>query len=702
MPFPVDPQAFFAPKSVAFIGASEDNDRFRSLYDNLTAGGRTPEIQFVNPNRETVFDAACYDSIADVPVTVDLAVIVVPASVVPSVFEECGQAGVGAAIVVSAGFAETGEQGRQRERRLRELSEQYDLPFCGPNTFGMLSTYDRTFLAQISTTDIPSGNVGAVLQSGGLLNQLLASGRQRGFGFSKVIDSGNGTSISATQFIEHLIEDDHTDVVVGVIEGFSTPKQFLDVAAKAVREGVPLIVLKLAQSETGQDIAQSHTGAVATSRRITSAVFDQYGVVRVNSFDMLIEAAELFAKVDSVDGNGVGVIEISGGGCTLFSDAIAETELELPTLSPAATEQLQDVVPPIGVVRNPVDLAMGWQTEAMETAHPTALRTLANEPEIDIVVSRLSVPESGALGPIADRLTEIQDVAAESETVFAVVSRASGCVSEEWTSAVSETEVPFLQEYHKATETLEKLHAYVDVREHFEDESETTVDETLRLDTTGTMTEYEATQTLAEIGLPVVEQRLTTSKQQALNAAEAIGYPVCLKLASSTLQHKSDVGGVKTDIADPDDLRRAYDELEAIAETNPAVGADTMRGVLVQEMLDEGQEILVGAKQTPFGQAVVVGLGGIFTEVLGDTSIRIAPVSSSTSRRMLQELDGYEALTGVRGQDAVDIEGLCDVIARFSEFVAVNDHLVEADLNPVIATADRISIVDALFRFDQD
>lgn len=697
---PHDLDPLFKPETVAFIGASENSGRFLSIYDNFVEYGREQNSFFVNPNRDSVFGDNCYDSILDVPAEIDLAIIIVPAQVVPGVFEECGEANVRTAMVVSAEFGESGEEGKKRQQRLAKLSEKYNLPFCGPNTYGVLSAHDDTAIAQVSSLNFDVANVSAVLQSGGLLNQVLYSGAERGFGFSKIVDSGNEASITSSQYIDYMLEDENTDVVIGIIEAFRNEEEFLSVAEKAAELSKPLVILKIARSEKGGEMAQSHTGAITESDDIVTAALKQHGVVQAPSLDLLIETAEIFSKVSTIPGNGVGVIEISGGGCTLFTDAVAETELQLPELSPSTIDVIEGHLPAIGVARNPVDMAMGWGAEAMTDAHSGVLQALDQEDDIDVIASRLSIPQEGSIGAAGDRLEDIKEANEQSDKTFVVISRASGKVSNQWTERIKDTDIPFLQEYHKSIRALELASQYAAFQEVFpERKGFSSSLEQIEFDTNRSIIpEHEAKDALSELDLTMPEEQLATSREEAVQIADEIGYPVCLKIISADVPHKSDVGGIATGITSRDEVKENYDRvLDSLSEARPDAVID---GVLVQEMVEDGVEVLVGAKQTQFGQAVIVGLGGVFTELLDETSIRIAPFQPAVAKEMLQELRGSDVLTGARGGDAVDVGAFADTIASFSEFVAANQSITEADLNPVIVTDRGAYIVDALFHID--
>lgn len=694
---------FFDPDRVAFIGASEESSRFVSMYDNLHEyGDDGQETYFINPNRDTVFGKRSYDSIRDVPSDIDLAVIIVPSHVVPTVFEDCCKAGVHTALIVSAGFSEEGKEGQERERKLVELSEEFGVPFCGPNTYGGFSAHDGVAPIQASTLNFDDGNVAAVLQSGGLLNQVLYSGIERGFGFSKVVDSGNEASITAADYIDHMLEDDETNVIVGIIEAFHEPRRFLDVAEKAVDVGKPLVILKMARSEKGGQIAESHTGALTAADDVVVAALKQYGVVQVESLDMLIEIAELFSKKTYTPNEKVSVIEISGGGCALFSDAIAETELDLPDLSSDVVDAIDEHLPPIGVARNPVDMAMGWGAEAMEEAYPNVLRILEEQTDTQLIVSRLSIPQDGPITTTEKHLQTIQKINRNSDKTFVVISRTSGRVSSEWTEMVKDADIPFLQEYHKGIRALDHLQRYSKFTDARKERTQTapvlpSVDFNPEH---GVVTEHRAKRILTELGLETPTEQIVMSEDEAVSAAESIGYPVGLKILSPDIPHKTDVGGVDIGLDTPECVRRSYDEIITTVE-DQRPGAE-IEGVLVQQMINDGVEVLIGSKRSKFGQAVVCGIGGVFTELVDDTTIRIAPFTADEAQEMLGELEGYGLLKGARGQDPVAVDELAETLALFSAFVAENEVITEADLNPVIVTSEDAYIVDALFHVESE
>lgn len=693
---PLDLDPLFGPNSVGFIGASEDSPFFKNIYSNITEYGPDRDLFFINPNRESVFKHDCHDSIKDVPDEVDLAIITTPVSVVPAVFKECCQANVGSVIVVSAGFGEAGETGEKYQRQLTELSEEYDVPFCGPNTFGLLSVYDEIVPAQVSTLDFNRGNLSIVTQSGGLMNQILYSANERGYGFSYVVDSGNEAGIVAADYIEYFLKDENTDVIAGVIEGFSKPEKFVEIARKAVKAGKPVIVLKLARSERGGEIAQSHTGSMTTSDDIVTSLLKQYGVVQADSLDMYIELSELFSKVQEVAGGNMAVIEISGGGCTLFSDAASETEhLTLPSLTSETNDRIEENLPPLGSAHNPVDLGVGWGADGMDETHTEILDALADQEDIDLLVSRLSIPQTGPVDTAAARYSELEEITSETDVQSFAVSRASGQVSDQWRSRIRNSDVPFLQEYHKGTKAIDRIAWYSDVVESADRRFREQADGD-RLDIeSGIVNEYRAKQMLSDQGLPTVREELASSAEQAVSIADDIRYPVCLKVVSDDILHKSDIEGVKINVATPEEVREAYTDIErAVSNHSPDASID---GILVQEMVSEGVEMLLGSTETPFGQMIVIGLGGIFTEVMDDTSMRLAPVTTLEAEEMTQELQAYDVLRGVRGEQTPDVESLVELIKQFSEIVAINDQLAEIDLNPVIVDEDGAHIVDALF-----
>lgn len=689
----------FDVDQLAIIGASEDVPIFGSLYNNITTYGAEQDLFLVNPNRETVRGKDCYSSVTEINEPIDLAVIIVSAPHVVDVFEECCIADVKTALIIASGFGEMGEKGQEREKRLIELSQEHDLPFCGPNSLGLVSVHDdlATMISPLSVVD--EGAVGLISQSGSLMVEVYRSGIERGLGFSKIIDGGNQSVFSAADYIEDMVEDENTEVITAIIEGFAKPRKFIRVAKQAAEKGKPVIVLKLASSQEGKDVARSHTGTLTSSSDVVNAVFDQTLVAGVDSLAALVEAAEISLKAKRVEGNRVAVVDNSGGGATLFSDVIAETSLKLAELETESKNRLQELLPPIGTHSNPLDTGVPWHYSAMDKIAPQLFDILATDKNVDVAVIRLEQTlDSARIDEfLTNRFEEIVEVNADTDTQFVVSTRPTYKTFDEWTEVIRGEEVPAVQSYKLGIAALDR---YVEFEtEEVQIEELSPAGDSIDIeDDKSVLHEFDAKRVLAEQGFPVTEEAIASTKQEAIELASEIGYPVCLKIVSSDIVHKTDLDAVVVGIDDVDSAATAYERiLTNVEEKAPDANVE---GVLVQEMISDGVEVLLGAKQTPFGTAIVVGSGGTLAEILDDTAIRIAPFSKSTARDMIESLQGYELLEGVRGSTGGNVDSLAEFVSDFSTFAADMDTIQEIDLNPVLVTSEGAYAVDAVFELE--
>lgn len=459
----VDLDPLFNPETIAFVGASENSGYFTSVLQNIRETGGDIRTFFVNPNRDSVLGSDCFDAVHDVPEQIDLAYLLVPAEIVPAVFQDCCEASVGACVIASAGFAETSADGSELQDTLVELSTTYSVPFCGPNTFGLVSTDGFPGLV-IPLPDLPEGTVACVTQSGGLLMELLYCGLARDFGFAKVVDSGNQASLSEADYIEHFLNDDRTELVVGLIESFAEPERFLELCAEARSRNIPVVVHKLARSDEAKPIARSHSGSNPSPFDEVSAALERHGVVQTASLDELIETIELFTSATAeLTNETVALIEISGGGCSSYVDAIAESQLELAEFSDELNAELRQYIPDyIGRAGNPIDLGGigGWQGEVMADIYPSILELLDERSEAGTVVARINPPESGGGDGKIERVEETALRAETSEKQFVIGSRTSRCASSEWIEAVHSRGLPFVQGYLKTIRAIDNYRSY--------------------------------------------------------------------------------------------------------------------------------------------------------------------------------------------------------------------------------------------------
>ena len=691
-------------KSMAFVGASDSTNFGKGAWRALGEIGFEGEYFPVNPKRAEVHGVRAYARVSDIPQQVDAAVIATASSHVLQAVEDCVANGVKAIVVLSSNFAEAGDEGRALQQRVAEVARSNGVAMIGPNCLGVASLVNRCSLFQgRGLGKVKLGNVGIVSQSGGILIETVAYGSERGVGFSHLFSTGNEASLTFEDALDHLVDDIATDVLAVVIETARNPSKFLAVAEKAAAKGKPLIVLKLGVSEKGARSALTHTGALTGSSRVWRAALEQRSVIMASDIDELVDLAALFSgaapRLARRSLEKVGVLEISGGATELICD-IAEThKVDLPDLTPQTTGALRAALPDYLSIGNPLDLGVVWVDPAMAKMYPAALEAFANSQDIDIIVSRYIVPPAGEIGALADRVQEmVVAQRAHPDKLFVAMTPTSDRFTEEWTGVVRTAGIPFLQGLGRGVSALGKLARYsraiaargsavADVAAVIPPE-----DETLIAAGQGVLNEIESKELLHRAGLPVVRTVLARSSDEARAVAADLGFPVVAKIVSAQLTHKSDVGGVRLNLAAADAVADAFSDFEQIARDHNAV----FEGAAIQPMAVPGAEVIIGAERDPqLGPVVLFGLGGIFVEILADVALRVAPLTRADAAAMVQDLRGKAMLTGARGRPAVAMDAIADAIVRLGDLMIRQPHIMSIDCNPAFATPDGLLIVDA-------
>jgi acyl-CoA synthetase (NDP forming) len=684
-------EAVLAPRSVAVLGASADPQKLGGRPIRfLLASGFRGAIYPVNPKAAEVQGLAAFPDIAQVPGSVDHAVIALPAEAVLPAARACAAKGVRGLTVFSAGFAEVGGEGTRLQEELAAIGRASGMRIIGPNCMGLINLrtgFTATFGFMVELGLPPVGRVALVSQSGAFGGQALLMARQRGLPLGAWITTGNEADVQLADCIAHFAADDDTDVILGYMEGCRDAARLVSALALARERGKKLVMVKAGSSQAGGAAVQSHTGALAGNDRVFDAVFRQYGVLRAESIESFFDVASTLAAGKRVREGSLGVFTVSGGIGVLVADAAEAAGLSLPPLPAEAQAALKRVLP-MAAVRNPVDgTAQIWSDWK---AYGTFLHTLLAESGCECLMLCLTaMPWSVPLQrPLAQLLREMVARYPERLIVactsapddFAGELRSMGIVVfEDATRAVRA--VAALKRLARPPATPAPPGAQCGARWSF----------------TGTPSEVQARRLLAEAGLPFAPGVLVRTVKDALAAASEVGYPVALKLVSADLPHKSDVGGVILDLADEAGLRRAWQRLEAvIAGLEHAARLD---GVLVSPMVKGGIELLLGTQRDPvFGPVVLVGLGGVHAELFGDVALRLAPIGAEEGLAMLRELKGFALLDGARGRPKVNLAPVAAAIARLSEVAAANADVLESiDINPcVVLPSGRVLGLDAL------
>jgi acetyl coenzyme A synthetase (ADP forming)-like protein len=676
-------EPFFRPQSVAVIGASRDPEKLGyAVLANLQEGGYPGPLFPVNPKADEILGWKAYPSVLDIPDPVDLAVIVIPYRFVPAALEQCGQKGVPAVVVISAGFREAGREGLEREMELLETARKYDVRLVGPNCLGVIDTstpLNATFAAGMP----PAGPMAFMSQSGALGTAVLDMAMAGRIGFSKFVSLGNKADVSEIDLLEAWGDDPDSRVILVYVEGVPDGQKFIQVARRVTRHK-PVVAIKSGVTASGSRAVSSHTGSLAGSEAAYKAAFRQAGVVRATSMEALFDYARAFAYQPLTQGDRVGIVTNAGGPGILATDALEHAGLEIPRLSRETAEALTEYLPGAASVANPVDV-LG---DALADRYERAIRLVLDDPHVDGLIV-IVTPQ--AMTEIEETARAVGQMAQETDKpvlgCFMGEARIEAGIDVLWQYGVPNYPFP-----ERAAAALAAMSAYRSERERpvFEPEPCTTciplvreLFDRVRSEGRVSIGDLEAWTVLECYGFTVPQSRLAETAEEAIEIAQEIGYPVVMKIASPDILHKTDVGGVKLNLASPDDVRDAFDLM--VYRAGRYVPGARVWGCQVQQMVTGGREVLVGMSRDPqFGPLVAFGLGGIYVEALKDVAFRVAPFSRQEAGEMIHEIRSYPLLEGVRGEPPADHEAMVDALLRISRLVTDFPEIVELDINPLM------------------
>jgi len=693
--------AIFSPKTVAVIGATEKrNSVGRTLLWNLISNPFGGTVFPVNPNRGSVLGIKAYPSIAEVPEPVDLAIIVTPAPTVPDVVRQCAAAGVKGAIILSAGFKEIGPAGVELEREILECARRSQMRIIGPNCLGVMNPISGLNATFASAMAIP-GHVGFISQSGALCTSILDWSFQENVGFSAFVSIGSMLDVGWGDLIYYLGNDPNTTSIVIYMESIGDARSFLS-AAREVALTKPIIVIKAGRTEAAAKAAASHTGALAGSDDVLDAAFRRCGVLRVYHIAHLFSLSELLAKQPRPKGPRLTILTNAGGPGVLTTDTLLVEGGTLAQLSSETTEALNQVLPPQWSHSNPIDILGDADPERYAKAFEIATKDPNGDGLLVILTPQAMTDPTqtaeqlkfhamkGRKKPILASWMGGAEVAAGSK----ILNQANIA-----TFPYPDTAVRMFNYMCRYTYNLRGLYETPTVavpQDHLSTfETARDLIEKVRQDGRTLLTEFESKQLLACYDIPIVETRIARTVEDAVAAAEAMGYPVVLKLLSETITHKTDVGGVKLNLGSAEQVRGAFEAIATAVEKK--VGAEHFQGVTVQEMLTlDGYELIIGSSLDPqFGPVLLFGTGGQLVEVFKDRTLALPPLNTTLARRMMEQTKIYKALLGVRGRPPVDIEALELLMVRFSHLVVEQPWIKEIDINPLLASEDRLVALDA-------
>ena len=714
---------FFAPRSIAVVGASDTSGWARFVAASAAATRFAGPLIPVHPRHRSVFGRPAVRSLRDLAEPVDLAFILAPTEVVESVLDDAAAAGVRGAIVLASGYRETGDAGRALEAALVARACAHGITVLGPNCLGFLNAHART--APFALTIPPpllAGPVGIALQSGALASVVLGFARSRAIGVSTLTTLGNEAMIAATDVLEYLIDDANTRVICLFLEEISDPARFALAAQRADQAGKPIVALKVGSSPAGRQAALAHTGSVAGDDAVVDAALRQLNVIRVHSIEDLLCTAALLGYDRWPRGRRMGVLTASGGSCDIVADRASAQGIDIPQFAPQTAAQIAPHLPPFAAVRNPLDVTgyfLANQRTTALIAIDRALDAAVADPGLDFVLfAGITLPDARppdetAASLLEERIAWLGKRIASAPIPVIPVGGTCVDVTGYGRDLLTRHGIHLLGGLDLGIRALGNALRWLEGRRpgstpglrptgrHIPARPASACPASAgpasagRRRPAGPWSEADARDLLAGFGIPVVPGELVGSADAAAAAARRLGYPVALKICSAQITHKSDIGGVALQLNTDAEVRAGYQRVRAAGERVDGAGLD---GVLVTAMRTGGVELLAGVTVDPtFGQVLAVGLGGIWVEVLNDTSLRVLPVDEAEVLRMLGELRGLPLLRGARGTRPADLDALARVITLLGDAAAsLGGAFRELEVNPLWVNGDQIEAIDVL------
>ncbi len=686
----------FEPRSIAVVGASNRPDTVgQSLFRNILQAGYKGVVYPVNPGWKSVSGVRCYAKVSDLPEVPDLGFVIVPAPAVAGVAEELGKLGTKGIVVISSGFREVGGEGIAREEALVRVASKYRMSVVGPNCFGVINTSSEMSLnATFSESLPPKGNIAFVSQSGALCAGILRYGTSERIGFSRFVSVGNRAGVDENDILRSVGRDPATKVVLLYIESLADGRRFLEVA-REVTEQKPVLVIKSGRSAAGERAAQSHTGSLAHSAqdRVFDALFEQAGVLRADTIGDLFRMAKIFSTGLKLEGPRLAILTNSGGPGIVAADACARGGLELPLPPPIIAEGLRSILSPSASIGNPVDMT----ADARPEVYRESLKLLLTAPDVNGALV-IATP-TGTLSGMELARAILEARSSTSKPVAACLFGLSDLTQE--VTFLEEHGVPTYTFPEEAIQGLSGLARYnawwtrprTEVKTFEVDRAAAQrVIARARAAGASVLPEYAARALLEAYGIRFPAVRRTRTVAEAVAAANEIGYPVVLKIASPDISHKTDVGGVELGIETPAQLRAAFARIErSVAAKAPKA---RIEGLEVEQQVLGGKEVLVGAQRDPaFGPMIVFGMGGIYVEVLKDVTFRLAPLRPLSAEHMVRSVRAFPLLTGVRGEAPSDLPALYEALLRISQLVVEQPEITELDVNPLLVRGAGQSVV---------
>lgn len=701
--------SIFCPRSIAIIGASRKPGSVgQSLLANVIDSRFQGIVYPVNPKAKGVLGIKCYARVMDIPDRVDLAVIVVPARFVAEVLEECGKKEIKGVIIISAGFKEIGGEGIGLEQRITKISQNHCISLVGPNCLGVVNTDPKTSMNATFGTQMPKqGNIAFISQSGALCVAVLDYAKESNIGFSKFISMGNKAELNENELLLYLKNDPKTDVILMYLEDLVDGREFMDIARDITSNPThpkPIIALKAGRTLVGAKAASSHTGSLAGSDRVYDAIFNQCGVLRGNTLEEIFDYVKAFSTQPLPKGRNVAVITNSGGPGILATDSCIRYGLNMVSLSPSTKRILKTILPPTASFNNPVDLI----AEAQEEQYQVTLKEILKDKNIHSAIIILTPTSFTNVENIAESIVKtVRFFKKPVLCCFLGVYDVSKGID-----VLEESGIPSYRFPESAARVLAEMNNFYKwlkrpktgikkfrVKRSKAEEILNSARKEGRL----FLLEQEAYEILKAYHFPVIQSFLAENETQAVKAAQKIGFPVVLKIASPDVLHKFDFGGVKLSLRNSIEVRKAYQEIcENLLSKKPEA---KITGMIVEEMAPPGKEVILGMNRDPqFGPILMFGMGGIYVEAIEDVIFRLAPIRELTAKMMIKRTKTHKILEGFRGGPTYDTEAVATCLKRLSQLVVDFEDIKELDINPLIVyeKGKGCIIVDARIILDSD
>jgi len=668
-------ESFFTPKRVAVIGASRDPHKLGyGVIRNLLKYKFKGKIFPVNKNASEILDIPCYSSVEELPDGIELAVVVLPATIVPKIIEQCGAKGIKNAIVVSGGFSETGEEGEELENKLMETAEKHGIRIIGPNCIGTIDTH-----APVNTTFVvgmpEQGGIGFISQSGAMVAAVIDWARGAGVGFSRIVSLGNQIDVTETEMIDLIGNDRQTEVITAYAEGVSDGAEFLKISREIARKK-PFVILKGGQSEKGAEAVSSHTGALSGSKEAYSAAFRKSGVLEAKTMEEMFDWARALGWQPLPKGKQVAVLTNAGGPAILAVDALEKVGLKMAPLTDETKAYLKTRLPKAASAKNPVDVLAG----SGPATYTLALEALLTDETVDAVIV-IQAPQDWFLpASLAEVVGETAGLH-NKPVIASIMGKAS---VDEALNILHKRRVPNVAFPERAASILS---AMVQRKEWMNSENHQPGDaaEFIPADADSLIKNEQWEKLIGAYGIELPQQEKSNSLEDAIEASNKIGYPVVMKLLSEDHTHKSDIGGVQINLSSDDDVKKAWRKITEAAEKANA----KMDGVLIQKNLKDGQEVIIGIKQDEqFGPLVLFGTGGTDVELYKDVETAIAPLSESEATQLIDSTIAGKKLKGWRNLPPADMQAVKKALISMSRIAVNHPGVKEMEMNPLYVLED--------------